>query len=519
MQLGLDEESSTEERNFHKLIHQRQGEAKKTIIVQLNKFNDAAECTEFLKSFGKISCVYHYITKMSHPNMLLVQFKTKDEVGKLMNSVKYLDTSAYMSVPTTIMQYQADGLQAVSPLSGGKLNFRKYSHHFPTWVMIKSNLLYSKSLSEQMTVLCKTVKLSDIDVRLRFFTAYQLCLTLGKLFPTLSILPFGSSITGFGQLGSDLDIVCTLANRVPIAHQRTQRQLIYCSKHFSAIERVEQQEFLKPLATLLSKFVPGITNMQSILKARVPIIKFSNTLTSMHCDLSINNLSAFYMSEILYNYGMMDPRVKPLVFTVRKWAYSQFVTSDVAGQKLTNFSLTLLIMFYLQQIKILPPIVKILISPAPIGRNESSVVLKPMVRTFIDHVCSNNSSLEDLLFGLFEFYATFDFSMYAICIREGRTKRKPDLSPIYLVNPLDPLLNVSRNVSATELNMFIKHCINALNAYNNNKISNILDLIESSTSRTNQNEIAAIMSHDAQVLEIEKDDDVDQSNKLEEIIK
>lgn len=33
--------------------------------------------------------------------------------------------------------------------------------------------------------------------------------------------------------------------------------------------------------------------------------------------------SGFYMSELLYLYGELDRRVRPLVFTVRRWAKDQ----------------------------------------------------------------------------------------------------------------------------------------------------------------------------------------------------
>lgn len=50
----------------------------------------------------------------------------------------------------------------------------------------------------------------------------------------------------------------------------------------------------------------------------------------------------------------MDWRVKPLIFTIRKWARNMNVTKEISGQWITNFSLTLLILFYLQIKNILP---------------------------------------------------------------------------------------------------------------------------------------------------------------------
>lgn len=64
------------------------------------------------------------------------------------------------------------------------------------------------------------------------------------------------------------------------------------------------------------------------------------------------------MSEVLFLYGQIDSRVKPLVFTIRKWAKDNKVTNISPGKTITNFSLTLLVIFYLQQINILPIISK-----------------------------------------------------------------------------------------------------------------------------------------------------------------
>lgn len=61
------------------------------------------------------------------------------------------------------------------------------------------------------------------------------------------------------------------------------------------------------------------------------------------------------MSEMLYLYGSMDKRVRPLVFAIRKWAKDRHVTSPYAGRWVTNFSLTLLVLFYLMRTS--PPVI------------------------------------------------------------------------------------------------------------------------------------------------------------------
>lgn len=50
----------------------------------------------------------------------------------------------------------------------------------------------------------------------------------------------------------------------------------------------------------------------------------------------------------------------------------------------------------------------------------------------------------------FEFYSQFDFHNRAISLNEGKPLSKPDHSAMYIVNPLEQLLNVSKNVSLEE---------------------------------------------------------------------
>lgn len=51
------------------------------------------------------------------------------------------------------------------------------------------------------------MKLSDLEVRLRFHTAHYLEQYFSRLFENIKVLPFGSSINGFGRKRCDLDLV------------------------------------------------------------------------------------------------------------------------------------------------------------------------------------------------------------------------------------------------------------------------------------------------------------------------
>lgn len=62
----------------------------------------------------------------------------------------------------------------------------------------------------------------------------------------------------------------------------------------------------------------------------------------------------------------------------------------------------------------------------------------------------NKANLQTLLLQFFEFYSQFNFQDKAISINEGKAIRKPNSLPLYVVNPLEQALNVSRNVSYEE---------------------------------------------------------------------
>lgn len=59
-----------------------------------------------------------------------------------------------------------------------------------------------------------------------------------------------------------------------------------------------------------------------------------------------------------------------------------------------------------------------------------------------------------LLKQFFEFYSQFDFTSKAVCLNEATAITKPEHSAMYIVNPLERGLNVSKNVSLEEVARF-----------------------------------------------------------------
>lgn len=171
--------------------------------------------------------------------------------------------------------------------------------------------------------------------------------------------------------------------------------------------------------------------------------------------LSFPFSTGFYMSELLYMFGELDPRVRPLTFSIRRWAQSCGLTNPSPGRWISNFSLSCLVMYFLQQLRqpILPAIGALVKAASATDIRVTEDGINCTFARDLDRLgfCSRNtSSLSELLLQFFEFYSQFDFHNRAISLNEGRAMAKPDHSAMYIVNPLEQLLNVSKNVSLEE---------------------------------------------------------------------
>ncbi|EGW07021.1 Poly(A) RNA polymerase, mitochondrial [Cricetulus griseus] len=68
---------------------------------------------------------------------------------------------------------------------------------------------------------------------------------------------------------------------------------------------------------------------------------------------------------------------------------------------------------------------------------------------------SLKSLAELLLKEFFEYFGNFAFNKNSINIRQGKEQNKPDSSPLYIQNPFETSLNISKNSSQSQLQKFV----------------------------------------------------------------
>ncbi|KAH8419827.1 hypothetical protein KR009_003082 [Drosophila setifemur] len=457
---------SADKPSYEEFIGNQQKQAQRSIVVQVSSEKSYPELYNYCSRFGSILGAHHYCVRQDEAlHYVLLEYSTPGEAAAAIDSGVSNGELSGVPVRSPFLWFRA----AAGRKSGPKLAAGGAP---PSLQSLDGNrlieqsqllglLLGAKDIEEQVVLLHEHTRLNELGVRLRFLSALQVQQAIAGMFPTAQAQPFGSSVNGFGKMGCDLDLILRFDNdtgagkKGPLETGTEPSRLVFHTKENMSNGRSQTQRHMECFGDMLHLFLPGICHVRRILQARVPIIKYHHEHLDLEVDLSMSNLTGFYMSELLYMFGEMDPRVRPLTFSIRRWAQSCGLTNPSPGRWISNFSLTCLVMFFLQQLRqpILPTIGALAKAAEP---GDARVTEDGINCTFARDVerfrftSRNQSSLSELLLQFFEFYSQFDFHNRAISLNEGRALSKPDHSAMYIVNPLEQLLNVSKNVSLEE---------------------------------------------------------------------
>jgi len=451
------------------IITRRRREARRSVMVQVKDAKSAPDLFSYCSTnIGQVKEMHFFRNKETKlfTNFYIVEFEDENCVLEVLDKGSHggTDTNNKLHIPVTSPFLWLSGTRAKNP--------RAADDSIPLYndTLEDTERPPLLNLSDQIYHMWKSSEISESNTRVRYMVCRQVELAVRGMFFNATVLPFGSSVNGFGQHSGDQDMVLALDPRE--RNKEEMSRLVFHSKSFVyGGENAQTRRYLDQISDIINVFLPGCQDVQKILFARVPIIKYRQELTGMDCDLSFMTRSGVYMSCLLHVWGGIDWRVRPLVAVVKHWAKSQKLVKDVRPTNyLTNFSIVMMVVCYLQQVhRMLPSVCEL----ESMSSDKDVFICEDGVRvSFLHNVgphisslnqsFSSDISLLQLLHGFFEFYSEFDFVANSLNPVNGTTELKnkkwQKSSAMDIINPIEPALNVSYNVNASAVRLLSERC-------------------------------------------------------------
>lgn len=388
--------------------------------------------------------------------------------------------SANMDIPNQIGCQQQSGYQGKSHKKFKDVNFlaQDFNEIFSNLIKKLSKI---NTIAEQMITLYEELKLSDDDLTHRMEFCDLLYTILEPYFPGCSVVLFGSSVNGFGVKGCDIDIFLDISHLMPSelpptdASNSALKKLIQKDalpvqmKEFLQLTPYQRIKYI--LKIIARKLHTNYCNFFPVPSMRCPIVRFSHKISEITCDFSIQNKMGLCNSYLMKFLSQYDSRIQPFVFAIRMWAKNKKIAS-VGGTRFSSYSLTLMILFFLQNLEpaVLPSIQEVMDACT----KEEEIMIDGFSCSYPQRPAhnvlplnKNKDLLGDLLKKFFDFFLHLDYETTVISPRTGNLLSRSEIesqeelksfrmSPVCVQDPYLLEHNTSANVTDKIKTDFIK---------------------------------------------------------------
>ncbi|KAF4084959.1 hypothetical protein AMELA_G00111920 [Ameiurus melas] len=412
--------AAADKESFSAVQEQRREQAERSVLVNCPPNINPKRFFDYISKHGHIQNHFFY---QSYGVYAVVEFSAKDSITALKANCTIPSVQHEAAVPfkSRLLSLKWTG-QGGQSSGSSTLKFQKL---LPIPINeLTQHLSKQDSIDQQLQCLSELYQLTEENISLRFLVCSLLRDIAAAYFPECIVRPFGSTVNSFGKLGCDLDMFLDLDG---ISGQNQRKgsglSLEYQVKQGTS-ERTVTQSVLSVIGECVDQFGPGCVGVQKILNARCPLVRFAHQPSGFQCDLTANN-------------------------------------SSIPGAWITNFSLTVLVLFFLQRRT--HPLLPTLDQLRDLADPSDRCIIEGNDCTIVSDLSKiqlqeNSDTLEMLLQEFFEFYGNFAYSSTSINIRKGKEQNKPESTPLHIQNPFETGLNVSKNVNATQLERFVALC-------------------------------------------------------------
>lgn len=262
---------------FKKEMTGRFDEAKRSILVE-SPSHGYNPMVDYCARFGNLNNIFSHET--STRNYYLIEYSKASDLENFL--LKSMDISS-RSATSRFLKFNGRTTRKRNILNR---SWKTEQNTTDSDNIIKYMSSFSTS-DDQMLALYNRNSISDLSARLRFLTALQIEEAVSAYYPKVKVIPFGSSVNGFGRMQSDLDMVLVYdENGSNEIRPLTKSQFI----RNNVPKSLNLKNDLRLLAHIMESWLPGTDNVDPILNARVPIIKYYQSYSGLDCDLSLGNM-------------------------------------------------------------------------------------------------------------------------------------------------------------------------------------------------------------------------------------
>lgn len=206
---------------------------------------------------------------------------------------------------------------------------------------------------------------------LRIETAARQCVA-----PSACAHPFGSTVNGFGETSSDLDVLIavdveellyymsyvTWYNKERRYHEAQRKQdngqpwRPDRPAEWPQLVQVNEKAAMACAVQQLADFLPelGFKIVRALPHARRPLLTVEDNTGEMgECDVSVNNRLPLCNSELLRSYSLLHSRLRPLVLLTKSWAKNHRICGANEGN-LSSYAWTIMVIYFLQLVDGVP---------------------------------------------------------------------------------------------------------------------------------------------------------------------
>lgn len=240
----------------------------------------------YCSSFGAIANCFFYRNRLQN-GFFLVEYKTNFAANSLLRTIVQLPQNEIAVKLLNHFLIFSPNKKCQTTLDTRNNNQRfLVQRGFIGTHKLLTNFHRQSNVEGYVKQLYERTRIDELATRLRFMAALQIETQVSIMFPAVKALPFGSSVNGFGRMGSDLDVVLSLdqmlePNDVPLR---------FCSRAQNGSERSHNLVVLQTISKLMESWTSGVSKIQTVMNAKVPIIKYKQSFLELDVDLSANNL-------------------------------------------------------------------------------------------------------------------------------------------------------------------------------------------------------------------------------------